>query len=135
MLLKLALPTVVVAFLIYSCERERRNGTSRPLTTDELESHLRGDFGLREIKLTELPEGRIEGGGSDSNGRSYRFEISQSSESRIVLVERLVQQLQGVNYKSTYTTRFSDYTHFYLLLCFGYIVWVGRVMRKGGFAG
>ena len=131
MLLKLALPTLLLAFAVGVTEWDRYHGIQRPLSFEELEAHLRSEFDLHELQLAHLPDGRFEGNGTGTNGRSYQFEISQTSESRTIQSKwkRGNERESGGGSKSIV---FSDHTHLYLVLVFGYLVWVGKVIRNHG---
>jgi hypothetical protein len=127
--LKLTLPTLLLVLLVANCERERRESLLRQLSVEELENHLRDRFTLQSVQLTSVGEGKTEGNGTGANGRSYRFEITQSSESRTVIA-KWERAKGGDRGESQQSISYTDNTNLYLLLLFVYFVWIGKVIRN-----
>lgn len=131
MFLKLALQTVVLACLVAACEWERAGGIRRPLDVGELEQHLRDKFKLVDVELHRTPDGQFAGEGKGDNGRDWLFSILQSTEGRTVVAKWTRARPPGQG-ESQRWIRFLDFGPSYLLIGFGYLVWVGKVVRGHG---
>ncbi|AMV27470.1 hypothetical protein VT84_23925 [Gemmata sp. SH-PL17] len=130
MLLKLLLPALALALVVGACEWLRATSTHRPLSLRELDAHLRSEFKLRELRLAPLADARFEGHGTGANNRTYEFEIVQSDRHRMIRVAESTNA-RFASDPVSYTTRtdFTDRTHIYLLLGFGYLTAIGKVVR------
>ncbi|MDY3561293.1 hypothetical protein R5W23_002570 [Gemmata sp. JC673] len=126
---KLLAPVVVLASLIAAGEWLRANGSNRPLSADELRAHLRGRFDLRDVTLDPQPDGRFEGRGVGTKGERYRFLVTQTSDTRTVVTEYGGTNVSDTGYKLLTSTTFSDNRHIYLLVAFGCLIYVGKVIR------
>ena len=124
----LALLVVVLALLVGYSVWERVAGTARPLAGEELEAYLTTEFDLREVELRPAQGGRVEGTGTGTNGRAYRFDIAQRDDGGTVVArwERPGRREKGEVHRST---SFADHDSRDLLLAFGYLVWVGKRIR------
>ncbi|AWM36044.1 hypothetical protein GobsT_62020 [Gemmata obscuriglobus] len=127
---KLLPPVVVQASLIAAGEWLRANGSDRSLSAAELEAHLRSRFELRELTLDPQPNGRFEGTGVGNKGERYRFSATQTSATRTVVTEYKGTSGADTGYTSlAFSTTFSDNRRNYLLLAFGCLISVGKVLR------
>ena len=126
---KLLPPVLVLACAIAAGEWLRANSLSRPLSAEELEAHLRSKFDLREVTLDPQPEGRFEGTGVGAKGERYRFSVTQTSDTRTVVAEYTGTNWAGTGYTSLTSTAFSDNRYTYLLVAFGCLISVGKVLR------
>ncbi|MDY3556504.1 hypothetical protein R5W24_005670 [Gemmata sp. JC717] len=126
---KLLPPVVVLACVIAAGEWLRANGSDRPLSADELGAHLRERFDLRELTLDRQPDGRFEGRGVGTKGGRYRFLVTHTSDTRTVVTEYGGSNVSDTGYTLLTSATFSDNRRTYLLVAFGCLIYVGKVIR------
>ncbi|VTR93266.1 unnamed protein product [Gemmata massiliana] len=130
MLLRLTVLTLVLAAAIGAIECRRAHGLKRPLSLQELDAHIRSEFKPRELHLTQVADTRFEGRGKDGGDKHCTFEVVQTDQFRTINVHRSEKTI-FMDSSSVHATR-TDYdgrTHLYLLLGFGYLMAVGKVIR------